>query len=311
MPYDKATDAPARFQFESNSAPSQSANCGPTCVVKIAQYYMDTWWGIEATRRTISGMGPYYVNGRWVWGAPAYMPTSPAQQRDMLSKRGVASTIIRIDSLYQMRQIVAGGRRPILIGLYMARVPYNYRDHPFTGWHAVVVMDTAVVGGTSGFWVMDPNFSPHGGIRPDPDRGKKFYPDWVMQYAYISNYSRWAIVPNRSKRTTTLPKPAPPISEALPVKFKSPDHPSWITLKPKAEVRRAPDFSSPIIMTISWRGAGPYPLVGYTTGDLYKVDATRRSNSWSIYRINNNKTTDSYDGQFGYVPTHYARITRA
>jgi hypothetical protein len=96
------------------------------------------------------------------------------------------------------------GIRPIIIGVEMSRVPVGVRDHPFLGWHAIVILCRAkkVFNGVpvEGYWVSDPNFSPPGGYRPDPDQGKKFYARSVMQYAYINNWVRWAVVPNKVKR---------------------------------------------------------------------------------------------------------------
>lgn len=189
MAYTTATTSPHRFQWETNAAPSQSSNCGPTCVTKIAQFYRDTWFGIQATRNLVT--------------YDRYRGTSATEQALMLGKRGVPNLVMRIDSLTALKQIVASGRRPVVIGVYMARVPAAYRDHPFLGWHAITVMGTGSVNGIGGFWVNDPNFSPAGGIRPDPDRGRKFYPDWVMQNAFINNSPRWAVVPKAAKVVAT------------------------------------------------------------------------------------------------------------
>lgn len=184
MVYLSAVASPHRFQWEANAEPSKAENCGPTCVTKIAQFYRDTWYGIEATRRLVTGSGT---------------PTNAWQQRDMLIKRGIPATVVNIVSTAQMHSIVDSGRRPMIIGVQMSRVPDYVRDHPFLGWHALCVMTGGYVNGVRGFWINDPNFSPAGGIRPDPDRGKKFYPDWVIQNAYIANTPRYAIVPNAAK----------------------------------------------------------------------------------------------------------------
>lgn len=186
-----ATQSTKRYQWEDNSKYSQSWNCGPTCATMIASYYRGVFLGIEATRKLV---------------ATPQTPTSVTQQRDMLIKRGVPATVVQIDSLAELHSIVDSGRRPTILGIEMIRVPYNYRDHPFLGWHAVVVMSGASNSGVRGFWVNDPNFSPTGGIRPDPDHGMKWYPDWVIQAAVINNTQRWAVVPNSAK---PLPAPAP------------------------------------------------------------------------------------------------------
>jgi len=191
MAYTNALQAPKRYQWEANSEPSKSENCGPSAITFIAGFYRDTYYYIEATRRLVTG---------------CCTPTNAWQQRDMLIKRGVPASVRSISSTAELHGLVDSGRRPVLIGVLMGRVPERYRDHPFMGWHAFTVMSGAWLNGERGFWVSDPNFSPSGGIRPDPDRGQKFYPDWVMQYAYINNSPRWAVVPNSLKAvpTTTL-----------------------------------------------------------------------------------------------------------
>lgn len=185
-----ATQSTKRFQWEDNSRSSQSWNCGPTCVTFIASYYRGTFYGIEKTRLLI---------------APPQTATSCVQQRDMLIARGVPSAFKQIDTLAEMHQLVDSGRRPIIVGILMSRVPSNYRDHPFLGWHAVTVMSGATNNGVRGFWVNDPNFSPAGGIRPDPDRGQKWYPDWVMQAAFMNNSPRWSVIPNSPKPLPVAP----------------------------------------------------------------------------------------------------------
>lgn len=168
MVYTDASLSPARYQWEENSAPSKSTNCGPACVTKIAQFYKDTWYGIEATRRLV---------------ADPEVPTTAAQQREMLIKRGVPASVRSVSTLKELHGLVDVGRRPSIIGVQMSRVPPNFRDHPFLGMHALCVLAGGTRDGVRGFWINDPNFSPPGGIRPDPDNGRKWYPDWVLQAA--------------------------------------------------------------------------------------------------------------------------------
>jgi hypothetical protein len=199
--YLTAIQSPPRFQFESNSGSlwaSQTNNCGPTCVTKIAQFYKDRYFGIEATRRLVTA---------------CCTPTSAFNQRDMLVKRGVPAAVVTISSIAELRQLVSGGTRPIVIGVLMSRVPSAVRGHPFTGWHAICVLATAYVGGP-GFWVNDPNFSPAGGIRPDPMQGRRFYSEAVMKHAFIDNAPRWSVVPLAHKVTVA---PPPAITPALAI----------------------------------------------------------------------------------------------
>jgi hypothetical protein len=194
--YLTAIQSPPRFQWESSSGTawaSQSNNCGPTCVTKIAQFYLDRWFGIEATRKLV---------------AACCIPTSAPMQRDMLIKRGVPATVISIDSIAQLRQLVSGGTRPIIVGVLMSRVPSSVRGHPFLGWHAIAILGTAYVG-MPGFWVDDPNFSVPGGIRPDPQQGRRFYSEATLKHAFIDNSPRWSVVPLAHKQTS-LPDTALP-----------------------------------------------------------------------------------------------------
>lgn len=183
--YVDAGDAksPRRFQWEANSGTfsnSQSNNCGPTVASLIAQFYRDTWYGIEATRRLAVAPG---------------VPTSAWQQADMLRARGVEADVVEIETVFQIHSLVGSGRRPIILGILMARVPAIVRDHAFTGWHAMAILDGATAGSTIGTHADDPNFSPASGYRPDPDHGRKFYSDAVLRYAVIDNAPRWAVVP--------------------------------------------------------------------------------------------------------------------
>jgi hypothetical protein len=203
-----AADFPARFQWEDNSKPSQAENCGPTSMTFIANCYRPgVYMKIEATRQLIRGMGPYNIGPGWnVGGAPAGTPTSPAQQRDMLRKRGVPCEIRDIGSVDELHALVDSGRRPVAIGLLMALIDNSVTGHPFRGWHQVVVRAGVTLSGVRGFWIMDPNFSPKGGIRPDPKSGKRFYSDAVIQGAFVNNSPSWAIVPTY---LMVMPQPTP------------------------------------------------------------------------------------------------------
>jgi hypothetical protein len=187
--------APKRNQWENSSLYSQAYNCGPTCITQIACFYRDTYLGVEATRKIIAGTGPYNVTGvgDTVYGAPQGTPTTAWQQAEMLRKRGIGAKVFQIDSLPELRDLLKTGRRPVLIGIEMIRVPPSIRDHPFTGWHAVLVLASTL----GGFWITDPNFNPP--WRPDPENGRKWYPDAVLQYAFINNAPRWSVIPDHPK----------------------------------------------------------------------------------------------------------------
>lgn len=191
MVYDNSLQAPPRFQFEANSGStyqSQVYNCGPSCATFIAGFYNDSWYQIETTRRLVTGCCD---------------PTTAHEQAQMLTERGVQADVQAIESMGELDTVLADGMRPIVMGIQMSRVPASVRDHNFTGWHAVTILRKARNAmGKSGYIVMDPNFSPPGGYRPDPDRGHKFYSREVMYYAVMQNFQQWAVVPRFPKRIT-------------------------------------------------------------------------------------------------------------
>jgi hypothetical protein len=206
MAYTHATQTPNRQQFESSSQYSQSWNCGPTCVSFITDFYKNARSGIEQNRRLIANKGPYSVNGVKTWGAPPRTATSAWQQADMLDSRGIPSTPRHLDTVAQLHGLTDSGRRPIILGIYMARVPWTYRRHSFTGWHAVVVISGGYSGGVRGFWIMDPNFPAGSSL------SRRFYPDWVMQSAWANYSPRWAVVPDAAKVVTVTA----PVSTSIP-----------------------------------------------------------------------------------------------
>lgn len=251
-----ATQATKRYQWETSSKYSQSWNCGPTTATYIASYYKGVFYGVEATRKLV---------------APPQTSTSATQQRDMLIHRGVPATVVQIDSLAELHSLVDSGRRPIILGIQMSRVPSNYRDHPFLGWHAVAVMAGADNNGVHGFWVNDPNFSPAGGIRPDPDRGMKWYPDWVIQNAVIANSPRWAVVPNAAKPLPVVTAPVykgrahvktPPAGGAINIRTAATTSTSaniYARAMPDGKTYRRSDGK------YLWSNASNYILLGFVT----------------------------------------------
>jgi hypothetical protein len=231
-----AIDAAARFQWEESSKPSQAENCGPTCVARIVGYYKNSTPGIEAMRRTINGKGPYNVNGQIVYGAPGRMPTNAYQQRDMLIAQGIPASVRQISTVAELHALVDSGRRPVLIGILMALLPNSVSGHPFDGWHAVVVLGKATVNGVNGFWVNDPNFSPKGGIRPDPKMGRRFYSDAVMRTAYTNNQPASAVVPTVAKPLAAPPPPTNPNDRVIHSLMVSQGSP-WIRATPGGALR--------------------------------------------------------------------------
>lgn len=194
-----ALDATPRFQWETNSGTtdaSQKFNCGATCMAFILGYYKNYLPGIEALRRSVTS---------------CCAPIDITDQRDMLTLHGVPAQIYRVATLANLKSLISTGRRPVGLRVYMAYVPYTYRGHTFTEWHEITAIANTSVGGTSGIVMNDPNFSPPGGYRPDPQKGHRFYPDWVVQQAFINHQPAYAVLPIEPKY---IPPPPPPPAPA-------------------------------------------------------------------------------------------------
>ena len=181
-------DSDSRFPLpDPGSAPS---NCGPTCVNFIAQYYRNVLLSIYQTR-TLVVSNPY-------------RGTSANEQQLMLIRRGVPANVIQ-PTVAEMHKLVSSGRRPIIVGLDMSKVPLEMAGHPFRGMHAVVLRHNRA----GGFDVLDPNFSRK--IRPDPTNGHRFYSDSVIARAFVARQGStargWGIAPLYPK---ALPPPPPP-----------------------------------------------------------------------------------------------------
>jgi hypothetical protein len=200
-----------RWQWErwDSQPPNGAVNCGPTSVCRILDFYRDRTHNINAVRRGA--------------GVPDYAATSPSQQKAMLERNGVSAYIAQ-PSVDTLTALVAGGRHPVIVGLYMARVPAELRDHPFTGMHAITLLRNR-----SGWWggrlvpgkvYLDPNFSPAIN-RLDPDDGRKWMPDSVVRWAFVSSPAGtnrgWAVIPSKAK-LVLVPAPAPsPTAEVHPM----------------------------------------------------------------------------------------------
>jgi hypothetical protein len=286
--YQTALDAPPRFQFEVSSGTlnaSQRFNCGPTVMSFIAGYYRNYTYSIEATRKLVTG---------------CCQVTTYSQQALMLARRGVPASVTVLSSIAQMRTLLADGRRPYGIGVYMARVPYSVRDHSFTGWHEIAVLSTAVRSGVLGFIVNDPNFSPIGGYRSDPDRGHKFYSEAVMQNAFLNYGTPVAVLPNVPKAVVAS-TPVPPITsapmEGFPVRFLATPGKKGVFRGDKGavEIRTAPDLTT----ASKWFSAKyptTVPLLGKTQGAV-----KYGSKVWFVYWIATTSTSDKFDGRLAYV----------
>jgi hypothetical protein len=211
--YRAAVDVPVHYQWDLDSRfplpdpGSAPDNCGPTSVANVAHFYTDHHTGIYRTR---------------ILAAPPLGPTSVVDQRSMLEKRGVPCFIGQWP-VSSITKVVAGGRHPMILGLYYALVPYEVAGHPFRGWHSIEVLDNAVHNGIPGKLIRDPNFNRT--YRQDPTNGRRFYPDWVIEHAFASQPNAWGIMPSAPKAV-----PLPDTSTAArvegdpaPMKFRAVD----------------------------------------------------------------------------------------
>ena len=269
----------ARFQWETNSAPSQAYNCGPTCASRIAGFYNDNTPGIEATRRLVMA---------------CCRATTYQQQADMLTKRGVPSYLGNITSLGQLHALVDSGRRPVILAVLMSRVPYSVRGHSFTGWHAIVCLTGTYHNGVRGFLINDPNFSAPGGYRTDPTGGKRFYSDAVIQSAFLNYYQHWAIVPYN-------PKPLPVVSATRYVTFNTGVYVS-LRLSPDARTSgtwAVANWAKNEIRQVSnnkWIGHVTARRTLYAVVNGYRTDGTRQTY---------NKLRLAGTGRYEYVDSRF------
>jgi hypothetical protein len=180
-------DADSRYPLpDPGSAP---ANCGPACSTNIVKFHTGRDHGIYANRRLV---------------VPASEPnrgTSAGEQAAILTARGVPASVRVIETRSELIDLVGySGRRPVTIGVLMGRIPLNVRDHPFTGWHAIVIMAR----GNGGWYWRDPNFNRT--YRIDPDGGTKWMNDATLDYAYFSNTPRYGVVSDAAKVVTPSTK---------------------------------------------------------------------------------------------------------
>lgn len=192
-----ALDFDPRFQWELTSGTfycSQSVNCGPTGSTQQADAYGHRRgtrkFNIERTRTNA--------------GVPACRPTSADEQTSMLDMRGTAAELVYIDTIRQLNLLLdTDFRRPIGIGVLMSRMTAKTRGHSFEGWHRITLLGRKQKWSWRarrrvwGYIYTDPNFSPPGGYRADPDKGHRWISQAALRYAFIENSPRWAIVPRR------------------------------------------------------------------------------------------------------------------
>ncbi len=260
-----AIDTPVHLQWDPSSRlpfpdpGSAPNNCGPTTIVNIAHFYRDTAFGIYDTRRLAV--------------SDPYRGTSVNEQAEMLRGRGVPCHIDQ-PNLFTIHNLVGGGKRPILLGLDMAKVPEYVAGHPFRGKHAVEILQTAYTneGRSRGFLVRDPNFNRT--YRIDPTGGQRFYADWIIDAAFC-NSGMWGVIPDKVKDIPSLPDTALPgkyqvQGDPAPMKFRSEDFRR--TLREGKPIRAGWSVNSRILETTDARKSldiiGRIPETWLPTGEL-------------------------------------------
>lgn len=181
-----AIDAPHRSQWEDSSGTfeySQKYNCGPTCASFIAGYYHDGKPSIEHTR-TLAGV-------------PRGRGTTYPEQARMLGARKIPAVLVDCLSIDHLKRLVKNGRRPIILAIYMGRVPLAYRGYNFSLWHSITLLGFSVKNGVEGAMLNDPNFV-------DKKRCRRWWPNWVLQQAFLDNVQSWAIVPHEKKHVVVV-----------------------------------------------------------------------------------------------------------
>lgn len=183
----KARNAEKRYQFEPNAA-CPSDDCGFTCATFIAGYYLDNPnLSIGITRHLVT---PYCA------------PATFEQQSLALARRGVPNDFWRVSSVSALHSLIRDSRRPVILLMpNMGLVPAAVRGHDYTGRHAIVAhANHKRRDGTHGVYVLDPDFSPPGGYRPDPTKGLRFYSNSVLRRAWLNTeWAGAAIVPRYRK----------------------------------------------------------------------------------------------------------------
>jgi hypothetical protein len=244
MAFSVDLDAPARFQSEATSI-SKSQNCGVTVAAAIADYYTDESHPIEAGRRLIERTGPYNLgrdlagNPIIVIGSPPNTPTNAWQQAEMLRRWDVNCAVVRFRRTPQLHAIVDSGRRPVLLALNYSKIPPEVAGHSFRGWHAIKVRSGTSQAGVRGFLVNDPNFWPG---KPDPNKGRRFYADAIIQAALDAVGGTTGVVPVAAKPDSQFTE----VHEMAVLSRIRPDAPREFEVRAGVELRRGPGTEFPL-----------------------------------------------------------------
>lgn len=167
-------------QYDSDSAPNQNVNCGPTTVTNFLKFQTGRDWPINDTRRlatTVDGTG-----------------TSLAQRKTMSDKRGVPAEILHLS--YAGLKSRLDGTRTLDLPLLMSKIPLSIRKRPFSGSHSVEALVAGVVNGVPGVWVNNPDY--HRGLQPS----RYFFPDQYLKPAWEALGS-WVCRPQAARVVPT------------------------------------------------------------------------------------------------------------
>lgn len=185
--YTSPLQSESELQYDPDSSPNFTVNCGPSSIEKIGNFYKDlATFGIEKTRDLGTNR-----NGTG---------TNLTEQKRMLERRGIPSEALQLTPA-QIHDKLKSGRRPIVLWLHMKYIPQSVKGSTFDGRHAVTALANGVVNGEKGIWVNEPNqHRERAGYKKS-----RFYPDkfWVPASSAID---RWAVVPTKDKAIATRQK---------------------------------------------------------------------------------------------------------
>lgn len=182
--YQVASQAPHRGQFESDSAPCQSYNCGPTDAAFIDGYYHDRRLSIDAVRRL---------------AVSQCQPTTADMVVTMLSRLGIPAAHAYGFTISGLNAIDVA-HRPVAFAVRMLTIPDGYSGDGFDGNHWFVAAAKGIAYGVPSHLCMDSN-------APASTGGFHWIPDSVLARAmYASATSTQtalrgeAVVPTYAKK---------------------------------------------------------------------------------------------------------------
>lgn len=169
-------------QYDPDSAPNGSVNCGPTTVTNALKFQTGRDWPINDTRRLAKK-----TNGTG---------TNLAERKIMFGGRGVPAEILHLSYADMKRHL--DGTRTFDLPILMSKIPLKIRRRPFAGTHSVEALCNAVVNGVSGVYVNNPDYH----RERDFEYSRTFIPDVYLKAAYEALGS-WICSPSHPRVVAT------------------------------------------------------------------------------------------------------------